>query len=192
MAFQTGEFIFYNGRPDLENGAPERRGSSALSRASQCRDGEWLFLAIDAPAQWHTLAAMFPTLPKLDYSAAAHEPEHGHGRLASILAQEFQQLERDDALARLTKANVPSTPVNHFRDLFSDPQIAANELLAELSHSQWGKVRQTGMLMKFSTTPGHIGRAAPLLGEHSEEVLRELLDYDADTVASLRSRGIIR
>ena len=42
MAFQAGEFIFYDGRPDMENGAPERRGSSALSRTYQCRDGEWL------------------------------------------------------------------------------------------------------------------------------------------------------
>jgi crotonobetainyl-CoA:carnitine CoA-transferase CaiB-like acyl-CoA transferase len=192
MAFQAGEFIFYEGRPDMENGAPERRGSSALSRAYQCRDGEWLFLAVDAAAQWNTLTAMFPSLPKLDYTAAAREPEHGHGRLASLLAEEFQQLNRDDALARLTTANVPSTAVNHFRDLFSDPQIAANELLAELSHSQWGKVRQTGILMKFSATPGRIERAAPLLGEHGEEVLREFLDYDAATVASLRSRGIIK
>ena len=82
--------------------------------------------------------------------------------------------------------------MNHFRDLFSDPQIAANELLAELSHSQWGKVWQTGMLMKFSATPGRIERAAPLHGEHGDEVLREFLDYDAATIASLRSRGIIK
>ena len=60
MAFQAGEFIFYNGRPDMENGAPERRGGSALSRAYQCRDGEWLFLALDAPAQWQALGKVFP------------------------------------------------------------------------------------------------------------------------------------
>jgi crotonobetainyl-CoA:carnitine CoA-transferase CaiB-like acyl-CoA transferase len=135
---------------------------------------------------------MFPSLPKLDYSAASREPEHGHGKLASVLAEEFQQLNRDDALARLAQSKIPATSVNHFRDLFSDPQIAANELLAELNHSQWGKVLQTGMLMKFSATPGRIERAAPLLGEHGQEVLREFLDYDAATIASLRSRGIIK
>jgi crotonobetainyl-CoA:carnitine CoA-transferase CaiB-like acyl-CoA transferase len=48
------------------------------------------------------------------------------------------------------------------------------------------------MLMKFSATPGHIERAAPLHGEHGEQVLREFLDYDAATVAALRSRGIIK
>jgi crotonobetainyl-CoA:carnitine CoA-transferase CaiB-like acyl-CoA transferase len=190
MAFQAGEFIFYNGRPDMENGAPERRGSSALSRAYRCRDGEWLYLALDAALQWSALGEIFPSMPKLDYQTAASEAENG--KLASTLADEFQKLDRTDGLARLASAKIPVTPVNHFRDLFSDPQIAANELLAELSHSQWGKVWQTGMLMKFSATPGHIERAAPLHGEHGEELLREFLDYDAATIASLRSRGIIK
>ena len=190
MAFQAGEFIFYDGRPEMENGAPERRGSSALSRAYQCRDGEWLFLALDAAPQWGALAGIFSSMPKLDYAAAARESEDG--KLASALAEEFQKLDRADALARLAHANISATPVNHFHDLFSDPQIAANELLAELSHSQWGKVWQTGMLMKFSATPGRIERAAPLHGQHGEEILREFLDYDAATVASLRSRGIIK
>jgi crotonobetainyl-CoA:carnitine CoA-transferase CaiB-like acyl-CoA transferase len=194
MAFQAGEFIFYNGRPDMENGAPERRGQSALSRAYQCKDGEWLYLAVGAPAQWsalnETFARIFGSTPKFDYAAAAREPEDGE--LASALAEEFRKLDRNGALARLAKAKIPATPVNHFRDLFSDPQIAANELLAELNHSQWGKVWQTGMLMKFSATPGSIQRAAPLHGEHGDEVLRELLDYDAAAVASLRSRGIMK
>jgi crotonobetainyl-CoA:carnitine CoA-transferase CaiB-like acyl-CoA transferase len=190
MAFQAGEFIFYDGRPDMENGAPERRGASALSRAYQCRDGEWIYLALDAPLQRRALGEIFPSMPKLDYRAAASEAEDG--KLASTLADEFQKLDRGDVLARLASAKIPATPVNHFRDLFSDPQIAANELLAELSHSQWGKVWQTGMLMKFSATPGHIERAAPLHGEHGEQVLREFLDYDAATVAALRSRGIIK
>jgi crotonobetainyl-CoA:carnitine CoA-transferase CaiB-like acyl-CoA transferase len=192
MAFQAGEFIFYEGRPEMENGAPERRGSSALSRAYQCRDGEWLFLAVDAASQWKALGEIFSALPKLHYEMASREPEHGQGHLASHLAEEFQQLNRDGALALLSKAKIPATPVNHFRDLFADSQIAANELLAELSHSQWGKVWQTGMLMKFSATPGSIQRAAPLLGEHGAEVLHEFLDYDADTIASLRARGIIK
>jgi crotonobetainyl-CoA:carnitine CoA-transferase CaiB-like acyl-CoA transferase len=190
MAFQAGEFIFYDGRPDMENGAPERRGSSALSRVYQCRDGEWLYLALDGPAQWRALGGIFTSMPKLDYGAAAAEPEDS--KLASALAAEFQKLDRGDALARMASVKIPATPVNHFRDLFSDPQVAANELLAELSHSQWGKVRQTGMLMKFSMTPGHIERAAPLLGEHGAEVLRELLDYDTAAIASLQARGIMK
>lgn len=190
MAFQTGEFIFYNGRPDLENSSPERRGSSALSRAYKCRDGEWLFVSAETSSQWGALGEILPLLPKLDYEVASGESVDG--KLADAIAQEFQKIDRADAIARLSKAQVPATIVNHFRDLFSDPQVAANDLLTELTHSQWGKVWQTGKLMKFSASPGSIERAAPLHGEHSDEILHEFLGYDADQTAALRSRRIIK
>jgi crotonobetainyl-CoA:carnitine CoA-transferase CaiB-like acyl-CoA transferase len=190
MAFQAGEFIFYDGRPDMENGAPEHRGRSALSRAYQCRDGEWLFVSAETPSQWSALAKLFPSLPRLDHAAAAREGSEG--ALASALAAEFGRIDRGDALARLSDAHIPATYVHHFRDLFNDPQILANGLLAELSHSQWGKVWQTGMLMKFSATPGRIEHAAPQHGEHTDEILREYLGFDAAKCAELRSRGIVK
>src|SRR4029077_12649607 len=90
MAFQAGEFIFYDGRPDMENGAPERRGSSALSRVYSCRDGEWFYLAVDAPAQWSALGDIFPLLAKLDFAVAARESEDG--KIGSTLAEEFSKL----------------------------------------------------------------------------------------------------
>jgi CoA:oxalate CoA-transferase len=83
-------------------------------------------------------------------------------------------------------------PLNHFRDLFNDPQVAANELIAELQHSQWGKVWQTGSLIKFPSREMKIDRAAPLLGEHTDEILREYLGYNAAQIASLRSAKIIK
>ena len=190
MAFQAGEFIFYDGRPAMENGSPERRGSSPLSRAYQCRDGEWLFISARSASQWRALGGIFASVGKIYYDTAAAEPEDG--KLASTLAEEFQRLDREDVMARLARAEIPATVVNHFKDLFTDPQVAANDLLAELSHSQWGKVWQTGMLMKFSATPGRIERAAPMHGEHSDEVLREFLGYDSATTSALRSRGIIK
>ena len=65
-----------------------------------------------------------------------------------------------------------------------------NDLIAELSHSQWGRVKQTGMLTKFSATPGKIDRAAPMLGEHTDEILREYLGYSPDRIANLRAADI--
>lgn len=190
MAFQAGEFIFYSGRPDMENGAPEYRGRSALSRAYQCRDGEWLFISAGNETQWAALRAMFPSLPRLDWNAAHRESNEG--RLAAALSEEFARADRQQALGRLSSARVPATYVHHFKDLFDDPQIAANELLAELSHSEWGKVWQTGMLMKFSATQARIERAAPLHGEHTDEILSDYLGYAPAAIADLRSRGIVK
>jgi len=70
--------------------------------------------------------------------------------------------------------------------------VIANDLLIELQHSQWGKVSQTGILAKFAATPGVVDRAGPQLGEHSAEVLENILGYAPDRIADLRARRIIR
>jgi crotonobetainyl-CoA:carnitine CoA-transferase CaiB-like acyl-CoA transferase len=190
MAFQAGEFAFYSGRPDMENGAAENRGRSALSRAYQCRDGEWLFISLTSEPQWNALLTIMPGLPTTNWDTALTEPSEG--AMAEALAEQFAQMDRDDALAALKKSNIPATRVNHTRELFDDSQVVANNLIAELPHSQWGRVHQTGMLTKFSATPGTIERAAPLLGEHTDEILREYLGYSADRIARLRAANIVK
>jgi crotonobetainyl-CoA:carnitine CoA-transferase CaiB-like acyl-CoA transferase len=190
MAFQAGEFAFYAGRPDMEDGSAENRGRSALSRAYGCRDGEWLFISLTDDAQWNALLTILPGLPNTNWDAAAAEPNEG--ALAAALAEQFAKLGRGDALAALKKSAIPATRVNHLGELFDDPQVLANDLIAELSHSQWGRVKQTGMLTKFSATSGTIRRAAPMLGEHTDEILREYLGYSAEKIAALRAAGVIK
>ncbi len=190
MAFQAGEFIFYNGRPDMENGHAEYRGRSALSRAYQCRGGNWLFISIGTAAEWNALRSAIPALPTMDFEAAAREPNDG--KLAAALAEQFATRVRAEALVALKKAGAPATQVLVFQDLIDDPQVIANDLIAEVPHPQWGQVKQTGMLTRFSATPGQIDRAAPLLGQHTEEILRNHLGYSADRIASLRTAGIIK
>jgi crotonobetainyl-CoA:carnitine CoA-transferase CaiB-like acyl-CoA transferase len=190
MAFQAGEFAFYPGRPDMENGGTEYRGRSALSRAYSSRDGKWLFISLTDEPQWNALLTILPGLPNANWDAAAAEPNEG--ALAAALADQFAKLDRDDALAALKKSAIPATRVNHIGELFDDPQVLANDLIAELSHSQWGRVKQTGMLTKFAAAPAAIDRAAPLLGEHTDEILREYLGYPAEKIAALRAAGVVK
>ncbi|MDO8431958.1 MAG: CoA transferase [Candidatus Binatus sp.] len=190
IAFQAGEFIFYDGRPDMENGAAEHRGRSALARAYKCRDQEWLFISIVDEPGWKALRSTLPALPSLSWNDASREPNEG--KLAASIAEGFARLDRADALAALAKNGVAASVVNHFKDLFDDPQVAANELIAELPHSVWGRVRQTGMLTKFSATPTVIHRAGPALGEHTDEVLREMLGYSPEKIAVLRASRIVQ
>ncbi|MGH7949290.1 MAG: CaiB/BaiF CoA transferase family protein [Candidatus Binataceae bacterium] len=190
IAFQAGEYAFYDGRPDMENGGAESRGRSALSRAYQCRDGEWLFISLATPAEWTALRGLYASLPAIAFDEAAREPSEG--KLAAALAEEFRRLDRAAALASLTASAIPATRVNHFHDLFDDPQVAAEELIAVFDHAQWGNVRQTGLLAKFSATPPRVDRAAPLLGEHTDEILGQLLGYDATRIANLRAAGVVK
>jgi crotonobetainyl-CoA:carnitine CoA-transferase CaiB-like acyl-CoA transferase len=190
MAMQAGEFIFYPDRPNLENGDPERRGSRALSRAYSCRDGEWLFISIDNPAQWKALRHLMRAIPALDWNSASAEPVDS--RLAAALESEFVSQSRTAIIEQLRHSGVPAVPVRHFKEMFDDAQIAANELIAEVTHPEFGRVRQTGMLTKFSATEARIERAAPLLGQHTDEILREYLGYDAAKIQALRQSRIVR
>jgi len=190
MAFQAGEFAFYSARPDMENGDPEYRGRSALSRAYVCRDDKWLFISLADQTQFGALRSVMPELPNINWESAV--TESNEGALAAAIAQQFATLDRDAALAALKKSGIPATCVNHIHELFDDPQVIANDLIAELSHSQWGRVRQSGLLTKFSATPGTVERAAPLLGEHTDEILREHLGYSAEKIAALRAAGIVK
>ncbi len=190
MAFQAGEFIFYDGRPDMENGDPERRGRAALARAYRCGDGEWLFVSIDQPEQWNALRKAFSNVPPLSFDAALGEP--AEGKLAAELAAVFSKLTRSAALAHLKNASVPASLVSRAKELFDDPQVTANELIAAVDHPDWGRVRQTGALIRFESTPIKIDRAAPLLGQHSDEILLEFLGYDDAKLTALRARRVIK
>jgi len=191
MAFQQGEFIFYDGRPDMENGRPESRGRSPLCRAYQCRDGAWLFVHATEPAQWEAMRRVCKLVADTPpYAAAAREPEDS--ALGQAIAAAFAAVDRAQALSSLNAAGVPALSTHRTTDLFGDPQVNANELLAELHHSQWGTVVQTGTLAKFSAMPGKAEHAAPLLGEHTDELLARHLGYDRERIAGLRRRGILK
>ncbi len=189
MALQAGEFIFYEGRPNLENGDPERRGSAAVCRAYQCAGGNWIFISLGSASHWDALRGALAGLPALDWEAA--RSQKAGGELAGAITGAVATRDRPELLSEFERLGVPAVPVNYLPDLFDDPQVAANDLIAEVTHATFGKVRQSGMLTKFSDTPGHIDRAAPLLGQHTDEILRDFLGYDAARIAALRSAKVI-
>lgn len=189
VAFQAGELIFYDDRPDLENGSPEYRGAAALCRTYQCADGRWLFVTIKGDSDWSRLRGLLGIDPSIDYAAA--RPVPAEGPFASRLAERFAAHDREPLLAKLREAGIAAFAVNRVNDLFSDSQIAANDLFAELDHPGRGLVTQAGVLIKFAATPGVLRRPAPALGQHSETILRELLGMDSERVRKLRERGVI-
>jgi len=190
MAFQAGEFIFYDGRPDMENGDAEYRGGSALSRCYRCRDGGWIRIAIAQPRDWDAMSALRGAVVILPYDAASREPPNGS--LAAALEAHFANLDRTEAIRSLREAGIPAAPVLKISELFDDPQVAANELIAEVEHPGYGRVIQSGILAKFSATVPKVERAAPLLGQHTDEILSQCLGYDAARIADLRIRGIVK
>ncbi len=93
-------------------------------------------------------------------------------------------------LARLDAADVPCAPILGRRELLDHPQLAANELLVESEHPHAGRVRQPRPAARFERTPAEIRRPAPLLGEHSDELLAEL-GLALDEIAQLREAQVV-
>ena len=94
-------------------------------------------------------------------------------------------------LAALELATVPCAPVNRIDQVFEDPQVLARGLRVDLPHPQAGTVPGVANPVRFSATPIKYGRAAPLLGEDSDAVLRELLNLDGEAISRLRAAGVV-
>ena len=92
----------------------------------------------------------------------------------------------------LAAAGVPVAPVNDRGAMIADPQVQHRGLVVETVHPSAGRIRQVRPPVRFSATPTGLHRHAPRFGEHTDEVLGEVLGYDATTVATLRDQGAVR
>jgi formyl-CoA transferase len=93
-------------------------------------------------------------------------------------------------LARLEKAGVPAGPINNYAEALSDPHALARGMVVDLVHPGAGDIKALGVPVKLSETPGAVERPAPLIGQHTEEILREL-GYGAAEREALARKGVI-
>lgn len=190
MAMQQVEFLRSPRGTTAIEGGPNFRGPSALLRLYGC-DGGWLMLAVRDERAWRQLVRALDRADLAElYPPVQALAEPNDGPLAALLAEMFAADTRDAWLARLDRFGVPVAPVTTGADLFTAPQLLANELLATHQHPLWGEVVQSGDLAKFSRTRAHVDRVAPLLGQHSLEVLRAAGIGD-ERIAALIRAGVV-
>jgi CoA:oxalate CoA-transferase len=109
------------------------------------------------------------------------------GRLQEIfLTKTYEEWE-----AILLPEGIPMGAINTLDAVVDHPQVAARGALVESEHPVAGKVRMVGVPVRMSETPGAVRAPAPLLGEHTDVVLRERLGLEADDIARLRRAGAI-
>jgi crotonobetainyl-CoA:carnitine CoA-transferase CaiB-like acyl-CoA transferase len=96
-----------------------------------------------------------------------------------------------DWLAALGAAGIPCAPVNDLAEVFASPQAVARQLRIDLPHPTAGTVPLVASPMRFSATPVTYDAAPPLLGQHTDAILREHLGLSEAAIAALRAAGVV-
>jgi crotonobetainyl-CoA:carnitine CoA-transferase CaiB-like acyl-CoA transferase len=156
-------------------------------------DDAWVAISAIGDAQWLGLCA---ALERPDLAAdpryatvvgrKAHEPE-----LDALLSAWCAPRERWAVTELLQAHGVPAYPCLTFRDVAENPQLRARGFFSRLPHAEVGAIDHAGVAWKLSRRPNGVPAPAPLLGQHTDEVLRGVLGCTAAEIAALRQAGAI-
>lgn len=123
------------------------------------------------------------------YATRKHRTDR-HADIVEILRAKFRKKPRDYWLPRLDANDIPNAPINTITEVFDNPQIKHLGIPRQISHPLMGTTNLVGSPINLSDTPARFLRPAPLLGEHTEEVLAQL-GYDNAAVKALRDEKVI-
>ena len=154
-------------------------------------DGQW-FLVGCAKEKFFDRVAETVGRPEM-----AHHPDYAtfadrrgnRDALIAILDELFAQQPADYWIARLKEAGVPTGPVQDVPAALSHPHTAARKLVVETAHETFGTVLSPASPVRVGESEGHSHVRAPRRNEHADEILRDLLGYDAATIRVLAERG---
>ncbi|RLI40567.1 CoA transferase [Candidatus Bathyarchaeota archaeon] len=176
---------------------PKRMGSAHPNivpyQCFKARDGKYLTVAVGNDRIWKNFCEALGLENMVENPKFATNPKRVENRdeLIPVLEKAFLSKTRDEWIEILLKKGVPCGPVYTMDEVFRDPQVLHRKMLVEIEHPKVGKIKQIGIPMKFSETPGEIKVPPPLLGQHTEEILKNLLGYSEEEINQLRSEEVI-
>ncbi|MBO6947629.1 MAG: CoA transferase [Rhodospirillales bacterium] len=160
-------------------------------QAFETKDG-WITIGAANQRNWERLLNAMESPEIADDPRFANNSERMANlkELENVLTPIFKTRTKDDWLERLEKAGVPAGPVMDVCEMFEDPHAQARDMIPTVDHSKLGPVRTLGLPIKLSETPGEVATAAPLFGQHTEEVLAEY-GFGEDEIAAFADEGAV-
>jgi len=189
--WEATEFFSSGGVPPKPMGSAHRM--SAPYQAIRCADGFITMAAANDRLFTRLADALghpeWNDLPEFATDAARVANREA---LAARIEAVTMARPRAEWLARFDACGVPCGPINNYAQVFADPHIAARGMVAEVEHPTLGVLRTLGAPVKLSATPSVVNRPAPLLGQHTEEVLTEAGFSPAEIATLLRGSATMR
>jgi alpha-methylacyl-CoA racemase len=184
----------------FSDGVAPRRGEGFLGGSYpyyaiyETRDGKLLTIGCTEPWLWENFCR---AIGRPEFARCARQPDQfvrAANAEEEAVRHEIEALmrtrDRDDWYEQLVRADVCVGKVYDVEEVVADPQIRHRHMIVETEHPTIGKVRQFGIAIKLSDTPGSVRSAAPLPGEHTESVLKDI-GVSAEEIARLRGKGVI-
>ena len=175
---------------------PSRMGNAhpnlAPYEAFRAQD-RWLVLGVANELQWETFCAVIDRQDlredarfRTNGDRVAHRVE-----LGEILSEVIASRQASEWLSVFRNAGLPCGPINDVASVFDHPQVQPRDLILEVEHPNAGPIQLTGFPYKLNQTPAELRYPPPLLGEHTEDVLTEMLSYSKEEVARFQELGAI-
>ena len=175
---------------------PELQGSGHMSvvpyRAYRTKDG-FITIAVFVEKFWQLLCNVIgrPELGSDErYDSTAKRLERRR-EVDSLLEETFPEKTSDEWMELLNGEGVPAAPVLPIDKVFEHPQVLEREMVVEVEHPKGGKIKMIGNPVKQPGVEEQPLEPTPSLGQHTEEVLRDMLDYTDEKIAELREKKII-
>ena len=181
----------------LVSGQPPKRYGNAHPNivpyeVFRAKDGYFAFAAGN-DSQWARFCQEVGRVEWIEDPRFASNPARIENRvlLVGLLNELFAQRPASDWIALCEEIGLPAGPINPIDKVLSDPQVLARGMLVDVPHASEGTLPILGSPLGIPTAPAEVRLAPPTLGQHTEEILQELLGYNAAAIASLRKTGVI-
>ena len=154
---------------------------------------EHLILAVGNDSQFVKFCAVagMPELGSNHLFAKNRDRVTNRAQLVPILEAVMRTRAKSDWLTALEAAKVPCGSINNLAEVFADPQVAARGMVTPWLHPLQSNLQLVASPMKFSLTPPRKDRPPPLLGQHTDEVLREVLQMTAERLTELKAAKVV-
>jgi crotonobetainyl-CoA:carnitine CoA-transferase CaiB-like acyl-CoA transferase len=186
LTYQAGNY-FASGKVPSRLG--NRHPSIVPYETFAASDGEFM-LAVGTDVQWRKFRDV-TGLEDEERFRTNRQRVTSYDELRAFVAERLRTKPRAFWISALTAAGVPCGSVRNLQELFADPQVDAREMIAHIEHSAVGALRVLGVPVKLSDTPGAVQTPPPMLGQHTDAVLRGDLAMDAAAIDRLRAQHVI-